>query len=107
MPWSTLPTFVALVYNSLASKAFKSCLLAQVIDKTGRRSDHDSFISHYNDICKGQIRLEKADVIHPLIAEMDYDGEKLAMESAARIPPLIRKAYHAPVLGRPCDAECG
>jgi hypothetical protein len=44
--------------------------------------------SHYNDICKGQIRLEKADVIHPLIAEMDYDGEKLAMESAARIPPL-------------------
>jgi hypothetical protein len=82
------PTFAALVYSSLASKAFKGCLLAQVIDKTGRRNDHDSFIAHYNDICKGQIRLEKADVIHPLIAEMDYDGEKLAMESAARIPPL-------------------
>jgi hypothetical protein len=82
------PTFAALVYSSLASKAFKGCLLAQVIDKTGRRNDHDSFIAHYNDICKGQIRLEKADPVHPLIAEMDYDGEKLAMESAARIPPL-------------------
>lgn len=82
------PTFAALVYSTLASKAFKGCLLAQVIEKTGRRNDHESFMSHYNDICQGQIRLENAVEQHPLIADMDYDGETLAMESSSRIPPL-------------------
>lgn len=83
------PTWTALIFHCLSSKGYQKSLIGQVTLKAGKRGEADSFLRHYDEMFKQQMRLEDHVIINDeLDNHRNYDSVKLSMEAFNRIPHL-------------------
>lgn len=79
------PTWCALVYAALTYSGYKNSMIAQTVDRLGKRGENESFIASVQDLFQATIRLESvAGFISPLPFDgntMDYDNSELVLRA--------------------------